>query len=212
MAALTPWRDMPAVVKWLLGAFALTSLPLFFASPETQSWILTNFSVFPARVAHEGYTLGVLATLVTHAFLHANWLHLGMNALIYLQAAPTVAQRLGGARFLLLFFISAIGGALTYLWINPESRIPAVGASGAICGLFAAFFLAWAPNPREALRNPQVRYGVLMFLGINVGLAALARISGTLPIAWEAHLGGFVAGGIAYFLLAPKHRAVGPWG
>src|SRR5262249_53169597 len=134
--------------------------------------------------------------------------HIVMNMFAYAQAAPFLASRMGGARFLLLFFVSAIGGALAYILINLHSDQPAVGASGAICGVFGAYFLAVRPTPREAFADPQVRNAMLSFLGINVVLMALLR----LPIAWECHLGGFVAGAAAYLVLAPPRHRVGPWG
>jgi membrane associated rhomboid family serine protease len=111
-------------------------------------------------------------------------------------------------RFLILFFVSALGGAAAYILINPASETGAVGASGAICGLFGAFFLAVRPTPRAAFADPQVRNAMVSFLAINVVLMALLP----LPIAWEAHLGGFIAGALAYLVLAPRTRAAGPWG
>jgi membrane associated rhomboid family serine protease len=92
--------------------------------------------------------------------------------------------------------------------IHPMSQTGAVGASGAICGLFGAYFLAIRPSPRAALQDPQVRNAMLSFLGINVVLMAFLP----LPIAWEAHLGGFIAGALAYVALAPRLKRHGPWG
>jgi membrane associated rhomboid family serine protease len=74
--------------------------------------------------------------------------------------------------------------------------------------LFGAYFLAVRPSPAQALADPQVRSAMLSFLAINVVLMALLP----LPIAWEAHLGGFLAGALAYPLLAPRARYSGPWG
>ena len=58
---------------------------------------------------------------------------------------------------------------------------------------------------------PQVRNAAFLFLFINVFLAGLASVSGFLPIAWEAHLGGFVTGALVYLVMAPR-LARGPWG
>lgn len=186
----------------------------FFAlgqyAPEANWNVFEPYSVMPARYSGAApATPGDLVTpLFAHVFFHYGVFHLLMNGLAYLQAAPFVALRLGDVRFLALFFISAIGGALTYIFINPDSTTGAVGASGAICGVFGAYFLAARPTPRAAFADPAVRNAMFGFLTINVVLMAVLP----LPIAWEAHLGGFIAGAFAYALLAPRRRATGPWG
>jgi membrane associated rhomboid family serine protease len=125
-----------------------------------------------------------------------------------MDVAPFVERRLGGGRFALLYLLSILGGAAAYIMINPNSAGPAVGASGAVCGVYAAFFLAVRPSPRAALADARVRNAMLWFVGINVVLMALLP----LPIAWEAHLGGFIAGAGAFLLLAPRRGRLGPWG
>jgi membrane associated rhomboid family serine protease len=171
---------------------------------------LEQYELTPARFdgGADGYAspAAALAALLGHAFLHAGPVHLIMNMLVFLQAAPFVEQRMGSIRFALLYLVSILGGAAGYLLINPHSQQGVVGASGAICGVFAAYFLAVRPSPRAAIEDPRVRNAMLTFVAINVVLVALLP----LPIAWEAHLGGFVAGGLAYLLLAPRTPA-GPW-
>jgi membrane associated rhomboid family serine protease len=211
---------MPVVVKALVGAMLVAWGLYQFLDDETKRAILIQFAVIPVRFdAASPLAFGAwyeaLGPLFGHVFLHADWrqlgpLHVGMNSLMLMVAGPLAARRLGDVRFLILFFVSAAGGALAYVLINPGGVAPAVGASGAICGVFAAYFMAWAPNPGAAWRNPQVRSAIIGFLLINVVFASFLSASGALPIAWEAHLGGFVAGAIAYPLLAPK-RAPGPW-
>jgi membrane associated rhomboid family serine protease len=146
-------------------------------------------------------------------FAHFGVPHILMNMIAYVQVAPFLSRRVGGGRFLLLFFVSAIGGAAAFTLINAHANYPAVGASGAICGLFGAYFLAVRPTPQAALADPQVRNAMVSFLGINVVLMGVLAAMHILPIAWEAHLGGFLTGAAAYLLLAPRSRApVGPWG
>lgn len=214
---------MAPVVTWMVGAMALVQAGMSFASPDIRNAILTAYAVIPQRIealAAAGDWAGAAAPLIGHAFLHAGWVHLFFNAMILLMAGEVVTARygrgLGGAvRYLGLFTIAAVGGALAYIAINPQSGAPAVGASGAACGLFAGYLLGARADWRAALRDPAVLRGGAYFLLANVGLAALARVSGVLPIAWEAHLGGFVAGALAYPLLLPRQTALmqrGPWG
>lgn len=215
--AATPyWRTIPPVVAWLAGAFVVAYAAFSLAPIEIKNLLFYHFAVIPLRFEagagpdrFHGW-LEPLGPLLGHVFLHGGWLHLGMNTLVFLQAGPVVARRLGARRFLILFFAAAIGGAAGYILINSGSVMPAVGASGAICGVFGSYFLAVRSSWRAALRDPQIRNAITFFLLINVVLAGLARVSGFLPIAWEAHLGGFLVGLVAYPVLAPKAR--GPWG
>ena len=205
----------PSVV-YALCALLLAAYVGFVLSPDAvKDFVYFHFALIPARFDPASQWRfssweEALGPLFGHVFLHGGWLHLGMNALVLLQGGPLVAQRLGAWRFLVVFFISALGGAVLFLLVNPGSEEPAVGASGAICGIFAAYFLAIRPTVGLALRDRRVQQGIFWFLAINVALAAAARYSGVLPIAWEAHLGGFIGGALAFVLLAPRLRP-GPW-
>lgn len=190
----------------IVAAFVLTGQ----YAPDAHPELFNRFGIVPSLYTTQSYASAAdaLTPLFAHVFLHYGALHLLMNGLAYMQAAPFVAMKLGAPRFLLVFFLSALGGALAFIAINPSSQTGAVGASGAVCGLFGAYFLAVRPTPRAAFADPQVRGAMLSFIGINVVLMALLP----LPIAWEAHLGGFLAGALAYSLLAPRRRPTGPWG
>jgi membrane associated rhomboid family serine protease len=212
-----------AVVFWLAGAIVAAHLAaVLLLSQQAYFGLLERFAVIPARygpgVDSADSLLDAVAPMFAHVFFHAGFLHLGMNLLVFLQVAGHPAARMeedepGGLRFLALFFGSGIAGALAYIAINPGSMIPAIGASGAICGVFSAYLLSMGRDWRAALKRREVLSAGAWFLAINVGLAGLARATGFLPIAWEAHLGGFIGGALLYPLLAPKARtAPSPWG
>jgi len=173
-----------------------------------------RFAVIPARFtgAFDGFShpLAALGPLLGHVFLHAGWLHLLFNMMVLLQVSQPAEGRLGLGRFLAMFFGAGVAGAAAYIALNPASMTPAVGASGAVCGVFGATLLAARPRWTQALLDRRVLTAGFWFLAVNVGLAALARVSGLLPIAWEAHLGGFLGGAALYPFLAPRSR--GPWG
>jgi membrane associated rhomboid family serine protease len=208
----------PFVVLLLAGAI----IAAFFLTGQydlrTVNQLAVDYGIVPIRYDASGpepyASMGdAITPLFAHVFIHGGLPHILMNMLAYFQAAPFLARRIGAGRFLLLFFISALGGAAAFILINAHSDYPAVGASGAICGLFGAYFLAVRPTPQAALADPQVRNAIFSFLGINVVLMGFLAAAHILPIAWEAHLGGFIAGGVAYLLFAPRRRAVqGPWG
>jgi membrane associated rhomboid family serine protease len=209
------WRSQPWIV-WLLAFAFVGAYGLFAVQPESvQNQLIYTFAVIPARFDagdrdHFTTWYEALLPFVGHVFLHGGWVHVGVNTLVFLQGAPFVAWRMGALRFVLLFLLSAIGSAAGFILLNLHGATPAVGASGAICGVFAAYFLSVRNSWAEALADPQVRNAAIMFLVINVGLAGVASASGILPIAWQAHLGGFLAGGLAYLAFGPK-PFVGPW-
>jgi membrane associated rhomboid family serine protease len=204
---------MPFVVLLLAGAIIAAFILTQQYDPPVVDRLAVQYGIMPIRYEPGGpfpfANIGdAIVPLFAHVFVHGGILHIGMNLIAYFQAAPFLARRLGGLRFLILFFVSAIGGAAGYILIALHSQQPAVGASGAICGVIGAFFLAVRPTPRDALADPQLRNAMLSFLGINVVLMAFLN----LPIAWQAHLGGFIVGAIAYLVLRPPSRPIGPWG
>ena len=203
--------NLTPVVAAVAGLCVVVFLLTMGLSASQSEALLFQYGLTPVRFdpnapEHFASWTDAVAALFGHAFLHAGFFHLFMNMLAFVQAGPFVEQRLGSPRFAALYVASILGGAVGYILINPHSTAPAIGASGAICGVFGAYFLAVRPTPRAALSDPQVRNAMLSFLAVNVVLMALLR----LPIAWEAHLGGFVVGALAYPLLAPRVPA-GPW-
>jgi membrane associated rhomboid family serine protease len=206
---------VPAVIVALTALMVAAYIGFLLVPETTKDFLYFHFALIPARfdvMSQWRFSAWyeALGPLFGHVFLHGGWLHLGMNALVLLQGGPLVAHRMGALRFLGLFFLSALGGALLFLLVNAGSESPAIGASGAICGVFAGYFLAVRPTISLALRDRRVQSGIFWFLAINVALAAAARASGFLPIAWEAHLGGFLGGALAFVLLAPRLKP-GPW-
>ncbi len=142
-------------------------------------------------------------TLVTHAFLHANWPHVLANAYALVLFGLLSERFLGTTRVVLVYFASAIGGGLLFFALDPFSVTPLVGASGAISGLFGAAILSAPERSRKALINNAV-----IWLALNVGLPLLHGQGGG-RIAWEAHLGGFAVGlMLGWVLRASMPRAV----
>lgn len=163
-------------------------------------------------------------TVITSMFLHGGLLHLLGNMLYLWIFGNNVEDAMGHSRFLLFYFACGIAAALGMAYIDAASRVPMVGASGAISGVLAAYVLLY----------PRARVTVIVPLGIIlypfaitamwvVGFwfllqlisAALAD-PGQPGTAWWAHVSGFAAGLVLTPLL--KHRDVplfgrprGPW-
>lgn len=128
--------------------------------------------------------------LFTHAFVHAGILHMAMNTAILLALGKRLQMVIGSKWVLILFFLSAgVGGAL-FVLLN-TSGAPAVGASGAAFGFFGFWkFLEYRMLQRAGLPLTPI----FQFVGVMVGINLIFWFGFGGALAWEAHLGGFVAG------------------
>lgn len=139
---------------------------------------------------------------LTYGFLHAGLLHLGLNMITLASLSGPIVARVGGAKLLVIYAISILGGGVGFALLS-ESFRPMVGASGALFGLAGAI-LAWEYVDRFTLEERlwPVARAVLLLAALNVALYyAMDRL-----LAWEAHLGGFVAGWIMALLIDPRGR------
>lgn len=213
-----PIDPRPTFSIWLLSGLIVAAFGLIAIAPRAVvERVVYSLAVIPARFGGPGgggdfdRLSEPLLPLLGHVFVHGGILHLAMNLMVLLQVGGPPARRLeagafGAWRTFAVFFGSAAAGGLAYVGFNPGSATPAVGASGAVCGMFAGYLLAVRRDWRAAARDTRVQAAAFWFLVINVGLAAAARMTGLLPIAWEAHLGGFVGGAVLYPLFAPRHQ------
>jgi rhomboid family protein len=157
-----------------------------------------------ARHPGSGFIVHPLETIVTSMFLHAGLLHIAGNMLYLFIFGAAVEWRMGSARYLSFYFAAGIAAALATVWIMPDSRVPVIGASGAIAGVLGAYFIFF-PRGRiltllpififiEFIEVPAVLYLLLWFaVQLYSGIAeGGAGISG--GVAWWAHVGGFMFG------------------
>lgn len=155
--------------------------------------------VLPGLVRDFGYsplfTLSNPWTMLTSAFLHSTdfFLHIAFNMYILWLIGQSLEPLLGRGRFLSLYLISAFGGSIGVLLLSPLNTL-VIGASGAVFGLFGALFVV------QRQRGGDVRQLVIL-IAINAVLGFV--VSG---IAWQAHLGGLVAGALAAAVLAYAPR------
>ncbi len=140
---------------------------------------------------------------LSYGFLHAGFWHLALNMITLWSLSGVVIDRVGGIRYLVIYAVAILGGGAGYAMLS-ESYRPMVGASGALFGLAGAI-LAWDYLDRFVLRDRlwPVARAALLLIGLNVAL--YYAMGGVL--AWEAHLGGFVAGWVMAMLIDPRVRA-----
>ena len=147
-------------------------------------------------------------SFVTHSLLHGGLLHLLMNTAIFLSLGSLLARGLGTQRFLALFLVSAIGGALLFALVS-DTHGPLVGASGALFGFIGALKRWEWRWLAVSGASPRRFWGTILGLAaINVVLSLTFQGA---EIAWQAHLGGFIAGWLIAPVLAPGHAAPSPF-
>jgi membrane associated rhomboid family serine protease len=202
-AAKTVFGGRPATgatVTWVIVAINVLVLLVELGSSK----VITDLELFGyAAVTPTGPLQGVAAgqwyRLVTAAFLAPGPSGIGfvdiafnMWALIYV--GPALEKMLGHSKYLVLYLLSAVGGSVLYYWMA-ASNAPAAGASGAIFGLFGAWFVV---SKRLRLDTR----GIITLIAINLAFSLIYRSS----IAWQDHIGGLVTGALvtAAFVYAPR--------
>jgi membrane associated rhomboid family serine protease len=162
-----------------------------------------HFALIPRAVQFPDATVGGVAggeyyRMITAAFLHYGLFHIGLNMYALWLIGRELERVLGVGRYVALYLISAFGGSvLTYVWADLSNGVVVgAGASGAIFGLFAAYFIV--------LRRLKMQTGgIATLIGINLLLGFV--IPG---IGWQAHVGGMITGAVVatVFAYAPRGR------
>jgi membrane associated rhomboid family serine protease len=215
-------RNVPSGI-WVL-AFAFIAIEALLQLSDIglltrglRGWAYDHFAfhavLFHAIESGQQIPWTLYLTFVTHALLHGGLLHLAMNTAIFLALGAHLGRAVGGPATVLLFLGSVLGGAFAFglLTVQDQQFIPMVGASGGIFGMLGAMKRwEWRFISRNNLPKRRFWTTVLVFAAINVILSLGSGVAGG-GIAWEAHLGGFVAGWLAAGFLNPRHGAwVGP--
>jgi len=195
-----------AVVTYSLIAVNILVFYMEFSDPIYYYYLIENYGLIPVHVM-EGRNL---FTLVTSLFLHADFIHLGLNMLFLLIAGDGCERAMGSSRFLVFYLACGVFSGLFHAYFNSASDIPTIGASGAIFGVLAAFAILFPfrwlitlfgliPVPIPAI--------IFVFLTVLIETAYVA--SGVVEnIAHTAHIGGFLAGVFLTLLFGPRKHEV----
>ena len=178
---------------------------------------IDSFGLVPARfhaLAERAGVATVYAPFFTSTFLHAGFLHYGLNMLFLWIFGGPVEDRLGHVRYLGFYLGGALAAGLAHVSANPASVVPTIGASGAIAAVMGAYFVlyprAWVTSFLPPLFWLQVPVPALLYLAFWFGMqlymgSAEAALAGeSARVAWWAHSGGFAFGTLVILLFVSR--------
>lgn len=202
-------RRFPLVVVALIGANTLVYLYQLSLGAGVEHFF-GQYALIPAKFwslstySRDGIVAALLP-LFTSMFLHGGLLHLGMNMWFLWIFGDNVEDRLGKPRFLFFYLLSGLTAGFAHALFSARSRLPTVGASGAISGVLGAYIVLF-PAARIVALVPvfvfltTMEIPAFIFLGFWFaiqffsGMASLGMPKAVGGTAWFAHIGGFLSG------------------
>jgi membrane associated rhomboid family serine protease len=227
-----PIFNVPPIVTATLAVLCVVhAMRELVLTAEADNLLLLYTAFIPARyetavLPYPGGPGADVWTFVTYAFLHGGVMHLGFNAVWLLVFASPVARRFGKLRFAAFFVVTAVAGALAHLATHPGDQSMMIGASAAISGFMAAAmrfafqrggplgllgrqdegaYRVRAASLVGSFRDPRIVAFLAVWFGLNLlfGSGIVSVVDSEQPIAWQAHIGGFLAGLIGFSLFDP---------
>ena len=217
-----PEQRVSFVNAALIGLNVAVFIYLLFHGRRQDSFLFAIYSLIPAKIASgPAFHISLSQRTIpffSYMFLHGSWLHLLGNMWSLWIFGDNVEDRLGHLRYLAFYLLCGVGAACMHVLLNLGSRIPTVGASGAVAGVMGAYLVLY---PRARVLTlipffvffPIVEIPAFFFLGawffiqfVNAFFGFLGGAQALAGIAWWAHVGGFVAGIILVSLLGGRAR------
>ena len=191
-------RTKPAVVTSLrrltqpeapIVSYAIMALCVivFAAEVLTGQLVASGSPIVTALLYYPPYTSIEPWRMLTSLFVHGSILHILFNMYSLFILGPELERLVGRWRFLALFLLSGLGGSVAVLLSSPASAV--IGASGAIFGLFGAYFVIarhLGGNSRQLI--------IVIVINLVIGFVVP-------NIAWQAHVGGLLIGALVAFML-----------
>lgn len=230
-----PILTLPGALTGYIAMLAVIHLHVLLPA-NLDYWIIEAFGFIPMRyepmlldAPFPGGAGAKLWSFVTYSLLHANLGHILFNVLWLLPFGSALVRRFGALRFFLFMAVTAIGGACAHLLTHEHEMVPMIGASASVSGTMAAAIrfafghgsflslrrsdpVAAARVPAlplsQSLRDPRVLGFLAVWFGMNYlfGATSLAPGAEGASVAWQAHVGGFIAGLLLFSLFDPVPR------
>ncbi|NBC32674.1 MAG: rhomboid family intramembrane serine protease [Alphaproteobacteria bacterium] len=206
-ASRQPVFNVPPVTLGAVAAIVAVYLLLQLLLPGIERLVIA-LSVVPARIVQTladpgaGAVLRDTASLVTHALIHTELLHMAVNAGFLLAFGSFCERALERTHYIWLLLGSAVGGALVQVAMDWGAILVMFGASGAVSGCMGGMVrVQLRPGSDPHRRRFALTFvAVLFVLNLVLGMLGSGLMGGEAQIAWEAHIGGFLAG----FLIAGR--------
>jgi membrane associated rhomboid family serine protease len=209
---LTPRRSFPVITLLLIVVnFLIFFYQLSLPPKAGEALVMTN-GLVPVRIqyaligAHHVTFAQALVPLFTCMFLHGGWMHIIGNMWFLWIFGGNVEDRFGAFPYLLFYIVCGLGSGISQVMFSWGSKIPSIGASGAISGVLGAY-IVFFPGSRILTLVPLfiifflARIPAVIFIGLWFivqflsGLGSLNAVS-TGGVAWWAHVGGFAIGAV----------------
>jgi len=208
-----PSRTTPIVTVGIIVANVLVFLYQVSLDRFSVNHLIAEYGVIPDRLH--------ALSLVTSMFLHGGWMHVIGNMWFLWIYGDNVEDVLGHARYLLFYLLAGVAAGLLQVALSSDSRVPMIGASGAIAGVMGAYLVKF-PRARvltlipvfvffTTVEIPAVFillywFVIQFFSGVgSIGYSHLSQGG----VAWFAHVGGFVAGMILILLMGRRDPYAG---
>lgn len=195
------------VAVFLYQAFSPEGLGHYVLRMGAVPYEITHFTSLPVVPR-----LNPALTLLTSMFMHGSLFHLLGNMLYLWIFGNNIEDYLGSFKFVLFYLLCGMGASLTHIVLNANSRVPMIGASGAIAGVLGAYMLLY---PRAHVYTFVFLIFIIRIVPIPaviiLGLWFLMQILNAGAgggVAWFAHIGGFVIGLVLIRVFAEKRRKV----
>jgi len=204
----TSRRTVPLVTYALIALNVL----FFFVEKSGGDAFIVKWGFVPSRFLANPF--GDVWTLFTSIFMHAGWVHLGGNMLYLWIFGDNVEDRFGHIKFTIFYLLCGLAATFAQLVFSLGSKVPNLGASGAIAGVLGAYILLFPKGKVRVLQRQRViQVPALIVIGIWIvvqlfsGIGSIANTAQTGGVAYMAHIGGFLAGFVLTFLFRGSRRA-----
>ena len=200
-----PSSTRPIVTYVFIGINAFVFL-LQLGSGLNSEYTLYTYGLVPAKYTIDSisayFSFGNhIYSIFSYMFLHGGFLHFGGNMLFLYVFGDNIEDYLGHFRYFLFYILCGVFSGLFHLILNPLSKVPTIGASGAIAGIMGAYFLLY-PRSKILTIIPSIiipffiEIPAFIFLGgwFLIQFYNLTGQGGASHIAWWAHIGGFLVG------------------
>ena len=221
-----PSRSFP-IVNWILilANILIFLFEVFMLNDRQAEAMIFDYGLIPDKIRLTGVgSLHDLRTTVfrpffTNMFLHGGWGHLIANMWILFIFGDNVEDRMGKVRYFLFYILCGLIASFTHFVLHRNSPIPAIGASGAISGVMAAYMVMFPKSTIISfipifiipffLPIPAIIYIGIWFVGqLLSGTTSLMLSNTATGIAFWAHIGGFIGGLMLYRFFDPPGRKV----